>query len=108
MKREAIQRLRREIVGKDDAVRALWKAASLVENEHLKRQVAALAVCVAYPMREILERVPGATKHDKAQAIGVSRTCYWQWEVEETRPQGVNASTIATLTGIDIKLINPR
>jgi DNA-binding XRE family transcriptional regulator len=74
-------------------------------NIHIKRLILHARERILTPMAKILEAVPGATKRDKAKAIGVSRTCYWQWQVEESRPTLEHARKISKLTGVPASVI---
>jgi DNA-binding XRE family transcriptional regulator len=89
----------------DQIKRLLSELAALVPNIHLKRLIFHLRERILTPMTVILELVPGDTKRDKAKAIGVSRTCYWQWQVEESRPTAEHARKISRLTGIPASVI---
>jgi DNA-binding XRE family transcriptional regulator len=83
----------------------LNRLAALVPNIHVRRIILHARERVLMPMAKILEAVPGETKRDKARAIGVSRTCYWQWQVEESRPTLEHARKISRLTGIPASVI---
>lgn len=55
-----------------------------------------------YPMKDILDKIPGQTLKERAEAVGVSRQTMYVWANECFRPQVELATRISNLTGVPV------
>lgn len=67
-----------------------------------------LYVRVAYPMAEVLNRLPGDNIAEKSRRAGVSRGSYYAWLRDDSRPKKEQAKVLGKLTGIDWRAIAGR
>jgi hypothetical protein len=84
---------------------ALMKAAKAGEDIGLLDIVTEVRARLQRPMVDILKKVPGATVKAKAERVGVSRQCWYDWIKGTYRPTGEQSKRLQRLTGIPAELI---
>ena len=68
--------------------------------DQIKEMVQSLRGMELVPMSYILNKVPGETIMEKAEAVGVSRQTYYYWIHGRSRPSPQQAERLAELTGV--------
>lgn len=71
----------------------------------LQREINMVVHKIAFPMNDILLKVPGTTLTDRAKKLKVSRQTMYVWLSEKFRPTRVQAKRIAKVTGVPIEHI---
>jgi hypothetical protein len=83
----------------------LMKAAKAGEDLGLTDLMLEVRARLNKPMADILRKVPGATVKAKAERIGVSRQCFYDWLKGTYRPTGEQSKRLQRLTGIPAEFI---
>jgi DNA-binding XRE family transcriptional regulator len=82
------------------ALELLKQASNAIPFRYLKRELAAIAHKLRYPLFDILEKIPGDSLRERAEAVGVSRQTMYVWGQEKFRPSAEQAALISKLTGV--------
>lgn len=83
-------------------IRELERFAHRMDEPALRHNLMQTVHVLRYPMKDILEKVPGETLTERAKAIGVSRQTMYVWMHERFRPGLEQATLISELTGIPV------
>lgn len=77
----------------------------MVDMPPIKVALQAVAHKLRFPMKDILEKVPGDTLSARARAIGVSRQTMYVWAEERFRPTLAQARIISELSDVPVEQI---
>lgn len=80
----------------------LEKIAERAPQPAIRHSILQTAHVLRYPMKDILDKVPGETLTERAEKIGVSRQTMYVWQHERFRPGLDQATIISNLTGVPV------
>lgn len=71
----------------------------------LQREMAMVLHKIAYPMKDIIAKVPGLSLTERAKKLKVSRQTLYVWQNEKFRPTLKQAKRLAKVSGVPLEHI---
>jgi transcriptional regulator with XRE-family HTH domain len=86
---------------REDPLKLVERLIELVpDDEDLAKRARHLGALIRWPMRSVLDKVPGSTVKERAGKLGISRQAYYGWINGTYRPNAKQAKRLEQLTGI--------